>query len=79
MRPREESRWQSDFGRWVDEFEVGRLAQALGVTPQAVYHWVAHRTGPHPDRARAIVGLSRGALTLESIYDPAAGGQRRCA
>lgn len=68
MRPRLAARWQTEFGVWVDNFEVGRLASELDVTPQAVYHWVSGRSLPCPARALTIVHLSAGALTLQDIY-----------
>jgi len=66
-------RWESEFGRWVAEYGVSAIVEALANDPQlrvtkhAVYEWLRGHA-PHPDRARALVRLSRGRLTLEAIY-----------
>jgi len=71
---RDPSRWQTDFGRWVGDYGVPRIVKALArdpdlrVTNQAVYEWLQGHP-PRPARAMALVELSRGRLTLESIYE----------
>jgi len=66
-------RWQTDFGRWVSEVGVPRIVAtlahdpALRVTNQAVYEWLQGHA-PQPSRAMALVAMSGGRLTLESIY-----------
>jgi hypothetical protein len=68
--------WETEFGRWVRDFGVPRIVSALArdpdlrVTSDAVYHWL-RGVEPRPARARALVELSQGRLTLEAIYDHA--------
>lgn len=70
---RDPDRWQTEFGRWVADFGVPRIVAVLGqdpdlrVTKHAVYHWLKGYA-PRPDRALALVEMSQGRLTLESIY-----------
>jgi hypothetical protein len=70
-----DARWQTRFGSWVDEIGVFRIVDALGhdpdlaVTSHAVYRWLSGNCAPNPRRARALVELSGGELTLEVIYD----------
>jgi len=72
-QPRDPFRWDTDFGRWVRSYGVGRIVQALGqdpdlrVTSQSVYEWLQGHA-PRPPRAAALVRLSEGCLTLEAIY-----------
>jgi len=62
------------FGRWLAETGVGEVVDALAddpdlrVTANAVYEWLRGRA-PRPERARALVRLSRGRITLDDIYD----------
>ena len=70
---RDPRRWRTSFGRWVHTYGVGRLCDQLTragqpVTPHAVYQWVGGRTTPRPDRASAIVRLSRGEVSVSAIY-----------
>ncbi len=70
---RDPRRWRTSFGRWVNHYGVSRLCADLSragqpVTPHAVYHWVGGRTMPRPERAIAIVRLSRGAVGIGAIY-----------
>lgn len=60
--------WKTPFGTWVREFGPGKLRRELGVTKSAVHAWVAGVISPRPTKARKIVELSEGALTLEEIY-----------
>lgn len=66
-------RWQTDFGKWVREVGVRAIVSEFELdpdvrcTPAAVYKWVDGHE-PRPERARALVALSRGALTLEMVY-----------
>jgi len=68
------ARWETEFGRWVSETGVPRIVAALArdpdlrVTNNAVYHWLRGHA-PRPERAKALVELSGGRLTLEAIYD----------
>ncbi len=70
---RDPSRWETEFGRWVGDFGVSRIVEALAhdpnlrVTNQAVYEWLQGHA-PRPARAMALVELSGGRLTLEAIY-----------
>lgn len=67
------SRWDTEFGRWVSDVGIPRIVTALArdpdlrVTNQAVYEWLQGHA-PHPTRAMALVEISGGPLTLESIY-----------
>jgi len=67
-------RWSTRFGKVVREIGVPQIAKALAsdpdlrVTKTAIYDWIAGGTTPRPDRARAIVKLSRGKLDLDAIY-----------
>jgi len=67
------SRWETDFGRWVADFGVPRIVAGLAhdpdlrITNQAVYEWLQGHA-PHPARAMALVEMSEGRLTLETIY-----------
>ncbi len=71
---RQITRWDTPFGRWVHDVGVSRIVAALGrdpdlsVTTHSVYDWVSGRTVPAPARGVALVRLSRGRLTLETIY-----------
>ena len=71
---RDPSRWDTEFGRWVAEFGVPRIVAALGrdpdlrVTNDAVYQWL-RGVEPRPARAMALVELSGGRLTLETVYN----------
>jgi len=68
------ARWETKFGRWIGETGVPRIVAALGrdpdlrVTNNAVYNWLRGHA-PRPDRARALVELSGGSLTLDDIYN----------
>lgn len=70
MNPRTCQGWQTTFGRWVARVGVSNLAPQLGVTRQCVYHWIAGRTVPPPERARQMIHLSGGSLTFRAIYEP---------
>ncbi len=67
------SRWQTDFGRWIADVGVPSIVASLAhdpdlrVTNQAVYEWLQGHT-PRPARAMALVEMSQGRLTLETIY-----------
>lgn len=66
-------RWQTEFGRWVNEFGVPRIVEALSadpdlrVTSNAIYKWLGG-VSPHPFRALALVELSGGQISLRDIY-----------
>ncbi len=68
------ARWETDFGRWVSDFGVSRIVSALApdpalrITNQTVYEWLQGHA-PQPSRAIALVRLSGGRLTLETIYE----------
>ena len=70
------SRWDTEFGRWVGDVGVPCIVSALArdpdlrVTNQTIYEWLQGHP-PRPSRARALVELSGGRLTLEAIYDHA--------
>ena len=73
---RDPARWDTEFGSWVREVGVPRIVSALArdpdlrVTNSAVYQWLQGHE-PRPARARALVRLSGGRLTLDAIYDHA--------
>ncbi len=66
-------RWSTRFGRVVAEIGVPEIAKALASDPalkvpkRAVYSWLEGHE-PRPDRARALVRISGGKLSLETIY-----------
>lgn len=66
-------RWNTPFGRWVASVGIDTIVDELKkdpnlqVTPQAVRQWL-HGHEPRPARARALVAMSKGAITLETIY-----------
>jgi hypothetical protein len=68
------SRWKTEFGQWVADVGVAGIVAALAhdpdlrVTNHAVYQWLRGRA-PRAARARALVKLSGGRLTLAMIYD----------
>ena len=72
-RPRQDLRWQTNFGQWVGEVGVPAIVSELETDPdlrvsaKAVYSWL-RGCEPRPDRARALVNLSGGAITLNMIY-----------
>jgi len=68
MRPRRAGKWSTSFGGFVSGFTIARLAEEVGVTKGAVYHWVEGRFAPRDSAAQAIVRASAGALTLEDVY-----------
>ena len=66
-------RWNTTFGRWVREVGVMQIVSTLKpdpdlrVTDKSVYSWVAGHP-PRPARAQALVDMSHGNLSLETIY-----------
>jgi hypothetical protein len=66
--------WDTEFGRFVADVTprgiVDHLAEnpRLSVTTSSVYGWISGRNFPSPRRARALVKMSTGRLTLETIY-----------
>lgn len=73
MYRRDPIRWRTRFGRWVSQMTVSAIVDELNrspdtaVTPQAVYDWLNGRA-PRPERARALVQLSGGEISLDDIY-----------
>lgn len=67
-------RWETEFGRWVAEFGVRRILAELRrdpelrVTERTVYDWLSGRRIPRPSRASALVQISHGRISLETIY-----------
>lgn len=70
MRYRQHSGWQTTFGRWVADYGVPRLCQALNphLHVSTPYHWIYGRHLPDPRFAAQIVHLSAGAVTFDDIY-----------
>jgi len=60
-------RWSTPFARWLDGVGVRTVAGTLNVRVQSVYEWLAGRTSPDFDKRRALVRLSEGRLTSETI------------
>ena len=53
---------------YIDEYGGAKLfAEALGVTPGCVYHWITGRRTPSIESIRAISDLTRGELSFEEI------------
>lgn len=73
MRSRAPVRWKTEFGLWIAEVGVSAIVRALQhdpdlrVTPGAVYEWLQGHA-PSYARARALVRMSGGRLTIEAIY-----------
>lgn len=68
-----DARRKTPFGSWVHRYTPRRLRADLEVaghplTVQSVYDWLAGRTNPRPDVARAITRLSDGELGLTDVY-----------
>jgi len=64
-------RWQTDFGKWVSNFGVCRLAISLDINRQAIYHWIGGRTFPSLSNAKKIIILSDNHLSMQKIYSHA--------
>jgi hypothetical protein len=68
------SRWDTAFGRWVSDVGIPCIVSALAddpdlrITNQTVYEWLQGHA-PRPSRAKALVDLSGGRLTLDAIYE----------
>lgn len=66
-------RWHTRFGQAIGDLGVSTIVDALGrdpdlrVTSTAVYEWLQGHE-PRPERARALVEISGGRLTLDMIY-----------
>lgn len=58
----------TEFGGWVQDFGIKKLAKELDITPSAVYHWLRGTVVPRPDKAQEMVALSKKRLTLEQVY-----------
>jgi DNA-binding transcriptional regulator YdaS (Cro superfamily) len=68
-RKSNDRRWDSKFGRFVQAFGAGKLADRLNVTPGAVYQWINGNTSPSKKRAFVIFKIARGHnLSMEEIY-----------
>ena len=73
-RSQHDYRRETQFGRWVVEFGIPRIVAELRkdpdlrITEHAVYDWLSGRRAPRPSRAAALVRISRGRLSLETIY-----------
>lgn len=59
------------FKEWIRSRGVTLTAHELKVTPRAVWGWIYRETRPTPDKAREIVNLSNGFLTLDDVYGDA--------
>jgi len=70
-------RWDTSFGRWVSEVTVTTILDTLGENPdirytrQSVYGWLKGAI-PRPAAAAALLRMSRGAISLEDIYEQGA-------
>lgn len=73
MYRRETRRWRTRFGKWISNMTVSAIVAELNrspdtaCTPQTVYAWLNGRA-PRPERARALVQLSGGEISLDDIY-----------
>jgi hypothetical protein len=46
------------------------VAAELGVTPQCISRWHCQRICPRPEQMKALLKLSKGKLSYESIIEP---------
>lgn len=75
-KARNPERWETTFGQWVAQVSVPWIVESLApreelaVTKQTVYEWIQGHV-PRLERATALVEISRGALSIEDIYDHA--------
>jgi hypothetical protein len=56
------------FADWLRGRGPTRTAHELQVTPRAVWAWIYNESRPTPDKARDLVKLSAGYLTMDDIY-----------
>lgn len=59
-----------DFGTFIDQIGIERLAETLEVTTQTVSVWRKMENTPRPQTAFEMICLSHGALTWQDIYEP---------
>lgn len=59
-----------EFGTFIDQIGIDRLAKTLKVTTQTVSSWRKLDNTPRPTSAFEMICLSHGALTWQSIYEP---------
>jgi hypothetical protein len=75
-------RWRTPLGRFVGEFGVARLTAAFAargdpISGRLAYAWLAGAVMPRPERALALVALSRGRLTMAEVFGQRAAILRR--
>lgn len=58
------------LGAFVEAYGQGRLAEALGISRQAIYHWQLGNNVPNVLLAYRIIKLSNGLVDFNSIYLP---------
>lgn len=69
MTPTEERmKKHANLGEFIAHFGAAALARALRVDPSTITLWKQGKSQPTPERAKAIVALAKGRLTLEGVY-----------
>ena len=56
------------FTDWLRSHGPTLTAHEMQVTPRAVWAWIYGESSPVPEKARQLVRLSQGYLTLDDIY-----------
>ena len=69
---RERRRWRTPIGRWMDGYQITRLARELEergapVTKNAIYQWLAGRTTPASRVRLALSKIEGGRVALMRI------------
>lgn len=67
---------QTKFSKWLKDFGIQNLVSAMrekgpdyAITISAAYQWARREHEPRPKKARALIEISRGAITLQDIAD----------
>jgi DNA-binding XRE family transcriptional regulator len=67
----EDGRWNSKFGRFVSRFGAEKLADEVGVSRHAVYHWLRGENSPRASLALQIQTVARTngfSISLDDVY-----------
>lgn len=69
-----DKRWTTKFAIWVRAIGVQNLvfqmrSKGHSVSPACVYLWISGTNAPHHKKAKGLVEIAGGQLTLEDIYN----------